>query len=124
MKYAKYLAILVLAMFLASCENRGPNRDTNNTNNDRSAEDVRNDTKSDIDARKDNAKVEKDEYENKVQAFLDKEDARIDGLKNRLKGESGSAKVRTQREITRMEKDRDAIKTHLDEIKSASAESW
>ena len=120
MTMLKFITILAIAFTLSACENRGPNRD----NTDRNADELRNETKEDLDAKKDNAKVEKEDYENKVQAYLDRQNARIDDLKNKTKVERGSARVRTNREINRLEKDRDAVKMRLDELKSTSAENW
>lgn len=121
MRLTKVLMIMLLGLFLASCENRNAN--TPGTTN-RSSEDLRNDTKADLDRAKDNAKVEKEDFQNRVQAYLDKMDTRIDQLKDKAKNERGSVRVRTNRDVNRLEKERDAVKSRLSDLKSSSDESW
>lgn len=121
MRLTKVLMIMLLGLFLASCENRNANPPGNAN---RSSEDLRNETKSDLDRAKDNAKVEKEDYQNRVQAYLDKMDTRIDQLKDKAKNERGSVRVRTNRDVNRLEKERDAVKSRLSDLKSSSDESW
>ena len=67
---------------------------------------------------------EKDAYERKLQAQLDKWSAEIDRLKAMAEGASADAHIRYHKEIEDLRQQKNAADNKLSELRRASGDAW
>jgi hypothetical protein len=115
-------------LFVTGCTEKQTTTTTQRTTSTSDADDVaanaRQQRREAVDATAEQLRLEKEELERNLEVGLSELDEKMARLSERIKEESGEAKVRLQKQWDDLKPQRDQARQKLDELKKSSAEAW